>query len=51
MTDGLAKYGAERVLDTPISETANVGTLRRRAMGLRPIVEFQFIDFIGVPST
>lgn len=49
VTDGLlAKYGAERVLDTPISETANVGTACGAAlMGLRPIVEFQFIDFIA----
>src|SRR5215471_4979008 len=49
VTDGLlARYGPDRVIDTPISETANAGTACGAAlMGLRPIVEFQFIDFIS----
>jgi pyruvate dehydrogenase E1 component beta subunit len=48
-TRGLAqRFGAERVLDTPISEMALVGTaVGAAATGLRPIVELMFIDFIG----
>lgn len=41
------KFGAERVIDTPISEAAIVGAASGAAlMGLRPIAEMQFIDFI-----
>jgi pyruvate/2-oxoglutarate/acetoin dehydrogenase E1 component len=43
------RFGALRVLDTPISESAFVGAAVSAAMsGLRPIVELQQIDFIGV---
>src|SRR5512144_160885 len=41
------KYGAERVVDTPISEIAIIGAASGAAiMGMRPIAEMQFIDFI-----
>jgi len=48
-TDGLhAAFGAERVVDTPISETLIVGAGVGLAIhGLRPILEMQFIDFIS----
>lgn len=48
-TDGLhASFGAERVVDTPISETLIVGAGVGLAIhGLRPILEMQFIDFIS----
>ena len=42
------RFGAERVRDTPISETAIVGHAVGAAMaGLRPVAEVMFIDFIG----
>jgi pyruvate/2-oxoglutarate/acetoin dehydrogenase E1 component len=49
VTDGfLAKFGASRVIDTPISEAAIVGAAAGAAhMGLRPVAEMQFIDFIS----
>jgi 2-oxoisovalerate dehydrogenase E1 component beta subunit len=49
VTEGLAaRFGAERVIDTPISETAIVGAASGAAqMGLRPVAEMQFIDFIS----
>jgi 2-oxoisovalerate dehydrogenase E1 component beta subunit len=49
VTEGfLEKFGPERVLDTPISEEGFTGVAIGAAyMGLRPIVEFQFIDFIA----
>ena len=41
------KYGPERVVDTPISEIAIIGAASGAAiMGMRPIAEMQFIDFI-----
>jgi 2-oxoisovalerate dehydrogenase E1 component beta subunit len=44
----LAKFGPERVIDTPISETAIVGAACGMSyLGLRPIAEMQFIDFIA----
>ncbi len=44
----LDRFGPERVIDTPISESAMVGTAIGAAMmGMRPIVEMQFIDFIS----
>jgi 2-oxoisovalerate dehydrogenase E1 component beta subunit len=48
-TEGLlARFGPERVIDTPISETAIVGAACGMSyLGLRPIVEMQFIDFIA----
>lgn len=43
------RFGPERVRDTPISETAILGSAVGAAMaGLRPVVEIMFIDFIGV---
>jgi 2-oxoisovalerate dehydrogenase E1 component len=43
------QFGDERVLDTPISESAFIGAAIGAAnTGLRPIVELQFIDFFGV---
>ena len=49
VTEGmLERFGADRVLDTPISESAIVGAAIGAAyMGLRPIAEMQFIDFIS----
>ncbi len=44
----LEKFGGDRVIDTPISEEGYTGVAIGAAyMGLRPIVEFQFIDFIA----
>ncbi|HEY3491657.1 MAG TPA: alpha-ketoacid dehydrogenase subunit beta, partial [Solirubrobacterales bacterium] len=44
----LERFGPERVIDSPISESAMVGTAIGAAMmGLRPVVEMQFIDFIA----
>src|SRR5881396_463900 len=44
----LEKFGAERVIDTPISESAIVGAAIGAAlMGMRPVAEMQFIDFIA----
>lgn len=49
-TGGLLKqFGPDRVLDTPISETAFIGAAIGAATeGLRPIVELMFVDFFGV---
>jgi len=49
VTEGMAeRFGSDRVLDTPISESAIVGAAIGAAyMGLRPIAEMQFIDFIS----
>jgi len=48
-TEGLlARFGSERVIDTPVSETAIVGAACGMSyLGLRPIAEMQFIDFIA----
>jgi len=44
----LEKFGETRVVDTPISESAIVGAAIGAAlMGLRPIAEMQFIDFVS----
>ncbi len=49
VTEGLMeKFGEDRVVDTPISEGAIVGAACGAAlMGMKPIAEFQFIDFIS----
>lgn len=42
------EFGADRVIDTPISESGFVGAACAAAtVGFRPVVEFQFIDFIA----
>src|SRR3954464_488706 len=48
-TEGLlARFGEQRVIDTPISEIGIVGAAAGAAhMGMRPVVEMQFIDFIA----
>ncbi len=44
----LERFGADRVLDTPISESAIIGAaIGASYMGMRPIAEMQFIDFIS----
>jgi len=50
LTRGLStRYGAARVRDTPISETAIVGTAIGAALdGLRPVAEIMFMDFLMV---
>lgn len=50
VTKGLAtKFGRERVIDAPISETGFIGMAVGAAFaGLRPIVELMYVDFIGV---
>jgi 2-oxoisovalerate dehydrogenase E1 component beta subunit len=49
VTDGLIDhFGRERVVDTPISEAAIVGAACGAGlMGMKPVAEFQFIDFIS----
>jgi pyruvate/2-oxoglutarate/acetoin dehydrogenase E1 component len=49
VTEGLIDiYGEQRVIDTPISETAIVGSaIGASYMGMRPVCEVQFIDFIA----
>ncbi|MBI3982698.1 MAG: alpha-ketoacid dehydrogenase subunit beta [Gemmatimonadetes bacterium] len=49
VTEGfLQRFGRERVIDTPIAEAAIVGAAAGAAhMGLRPVAEMQFIDFIS----
>ncbi|HXV65574.1 MAG TPA: transketolase C-terminal domain-containing protein, partial [Vicinamibacteria bacterium] len=49
VTEGfLEKFGEGRVIDTPISEEGFTGIAVGAAFqGVRPIVEFQFIDFIA----
>ena len=43
------KYGAERVRETPISETAILGSaIGAAATGMRPIAYLYFVDFLGV---
>ena len=44
----LEEFGAERVIDTPMAEAAIIGSAVGAAlMGMRPIAEMQFIDFIA----
>jgi pyruvate dehydrogenase E1 component beta subunit len=48
VTEGLQEqFGAERVIDTPLSESALVGAaIGMAAYGLRPVAEIQFMGFI-----
>lgn len=49
VTQGLIdEFGADRVADTPISESAMIGAAIGAAMtGMKPVVEMQFIDFLA----
>jgi 2-oxoisovalerate dehydrogenase E1 component beta subunit len=49
VTDGfIDRFGPQRVIDTPIAESAIVGAAFGAALtGMRPVAEFQFMDFIG----
>ena len=45
----LPRFGEQRVIDTPISESAIVGAAAGAALaGLRPVAEIMFADFVGV---
>ena len=45
----LGQFGRERIIDTPITETAILGMASGAALtGLRPIAELMFVDFMGV---
>src|SRR3989442_4545926 len=48
VTEGLLqRFGPDRVFDSPISENVMVGAgVGAAIMGLRPVVELQFADFI-----
>src|SRR5579871_6781919 len=48
VTDGfIDRFGPERVIDTPIAESAIVGAAFGSALtGMRPVAEFQFMDFL-----
>ena len=50
VTKGLyQQFGPERVIDTPISESAIIGAANGMALtGMRPVAELMFVDFIGV---
>ena len=44
------KYGSDRIKDTPISETAIIGSaIGAAATGMRPVAQIMFADFLGVP--
>jgi pyruvate/2-oxoglutarate/acetoin dehydrogenase E1 component len=49
VTDGFVdRFGPERVIDTPVAESAIVGAAFGASLtGMRPVAEFQFMDFIG----
>ena len=43
------KYGPERIMETPISETAIVGAaIGAAATGMRPIAKIMYCDFLGI---
>ena len=45
----LGEFGRDRVLDTPITESAFIGAAAgAAATGLRPVAELMFVDFMGV---
>src|ERR1700722_18344424 len=49
VTDGfIDEFGADRVMDTPLAESAIIGTAVGAAVvGMRPVCEMQFSDFIS----
>jgi 2-oxoisovalerate dehydrogenase E1 component beta subunit len=49
LTEGFLKeFGPDRVVDTPIAESAIVGAaIGASLLGMRPVAEMQFIDFIA----
>jgi len=49
LTEGfIDEFGSERMVDTPISEAAIAGAACGAAlMGMKPVAEFQFIDFVS----
>lgn len=49
ITEGfLDEFGPWRVIDAPLAETANVGAgIGAAVMGMRPVVELQFADFVS----
>jgi len=49
VTEGfLEAFGADRIIDTPISESGFTGAAAGAAhMGMRPVVEMQFMDFVS----
>jgi pyruvate/2-oxoglutarate/acetoin dehydrogenase E1 component len=49
VTDGfIEEFGADRVMDTPLAESGIVGTAVGAAVvGLRPVCEMQFADFVS----
>jgi 2-oxoisovalerate dehydrogenase E1 component beta subunit len=49
VTEGfIDRFGPERIIDTPIAESAIVGAAFGASLtGMRPVAEFQFMDFIG----
>ncbi|MBV9714641.1 MAG: alpha-ketoacid dehydrogenase subunit beta [Solirubrobacterales bacterium] len=49
VTDGfIDEFGPERVMDTPLAESAIIGTaIGAAVVGLRPVCEMQFADFIS----
>jgi pyruvate/2-oxoglutarate/acetoin dehydrogenase E1 component len=48
-TDLFSEFGADRIIDTPISETGFIGAgIGAAVEGMRPVVELMFIDFYGV---
>lgn len=50
VTKGLIEtFGADRLIDTPISEPAIIGAAVGAAMsGLRPVAELMYVDFLGM---
>ena len=49
VTDGfLEEFGADRVMDTPLAESAIIGTaVGASVVGMRPVCEMQFADFVA----
>src|SRR4051794_32831221 len=49
VTDGfIDEFGPDRVMDTPLAESAIVGTaIGAGVVGMRPVCEMQFADFIS----